>query len=406
MKKLIYFFIIILCAGSSITLADVALPSYCNSEAVQIIDRPLLPVKNSPTFKYRFSKSLREDPNAPIIIFVPGGPGQTSMDMALSYPNEFAIVRTDPRGVGCNQNSALSDKSLTSDQIANDIVSIVRELKPKHYFIHAISYGTIPATIAAAKIQNSNLPSPDAVILEGVVGRAFAKDEYYQGILNSWKTLKATLPQDVLTKINSPNIPFGLNSSQWAAGLSSILAYGILPDEQNFARDQLLMLGKQASNLPLLEARIRSQIKVPTAEKTKVYQTIACHEIVPDVRDVKFDYDFKNGDLVISSLDLCKGIVFDRPFDSRKYQTKTPIYYFSGGLDPVTPQSQARFHFAGQTGPRTFISVPRGGHAALSVNLGDCSDNIWISLLSGQQGSFKAALGTCHFAGELKIEEK
>lgn len=403
-----YFLIILLFVTPYCALAEALLPSYCNSEAVKTIDRPLFPTKNSPTFKFRFGKSVRDDADAPIIIFVPGGPGQTSMEMAVSYPSEFAIVRTDPRGVGCNKNPKLTSESLSSDQIANDIVAIVKELKPKKYFIHAISYGTIPATMAAAKIQNANLPLPEGVILEGTVGRAFLKDEYYQGILSAWKNLKAKLPRDVVAQLNSGHIPFGLSSSEWAAGLSGILPFGILSNEQNFAFDQLLMLKSSATaeDRELLEKRLRLQVKPPTIEKTLVYKTITCREIVPDVRDVKFDYDFKNGDLVISDLKLCQGIKFDKAYDSRKYQSKIPIYYFSGGLDPITPPAQAKFHFDGQIGPRTFISVPRGGHAALSVNLSDCSENIWNSLLNRKLGSLKQALGSCYFARELRMEEK
>ncbi len=400
-------FVSFLVTLSSTGLAEtVTLPSRCSTEATRIIDRPIFSGKQSATFKYRFGISLREDPNAPLIIFVPGGPGQTSMEMGLSYPNEFSVVRTDPRGLGCNEISELPFDSLSSEEIAHDILAIVRELKPKKYFIHAISYGTIPATMVAALAEKENLPIPSAVILEGTIGKAFAKDEYVSDVLATWKRLKPTLPQDVLKQISGSTLPFNLSSKSFAAWLSAILIYGVLPTGENYATSELSQLKSSIpdSDKEPLKNRINRGIKPPTANKVKLYKAISCREFVPDVRDVKFDYDFVNGDLLATTDRLCEGIAFDRPYDSKKYQIKSPIYYFSGDLDPVTPKSHARYHFDSQTNPRTLISIRRGGHQALSANLSDCTGNIWASILVGNEEKLKQAISTCALKADVNIE--
>ncbi len=401
------FLALVLVLASSKLYASIGtLPTRCSTEATRTIDRPIFSGKPSATFKYRFGISLRENTDAPLIIFVPGGPGQTSMDMGLSYPNEFSVVRTDPRGLGCNEISDLPFDSLSSEEIAHDILAIVRELKPKKYFIHAISYGTIPATMAAALAEKENLPRPDALILEGTIGKAFAKNEYFHDMLATWKRLKPTLPEDILKQISGSTLPFNFSSKNWAAWLSSILIYGVLPTGENYATSELLQLKLSIpdSDKETLRSRINRGIKPPTANKVRLYKAISCREFVPDVRDVKFDYDFIDGDLVVTSDRLCEGISFDRPFDSKRYQVKNPLYYFSGELDPVTPKSHARYHFDSQNNPRTLISVRRGGHQALSANLSDCTENIWTSILDATEKKLEEALSTCALKADVKIE--
>ncbi len=142
---------ILLLTASASQANSQTLGSHCSSSAVREVSRPSYSDGRSGVFKLRYGVAEREDPDPPLIIFIPGGPGQTSMDAPLSYPSDFGVVRTDPRGVGCNARQSIPTDSFSSEAIAKDILAIVRDLKPKRYFIHAISYGTIPATIAAAR---------------------------------------------------------------------------------------------------------------------------------------------------------------------------------------------------------------------------------------------------------------
>lgn len=366
------------------------LPRHCSSEAVREVARPYYSDGRSGSMKLRYGYADRQDPNSPVIIFVPGGPGQTSMDAPLSYPSQVSTVRTDPRGVGCNENDSLPTDSLSSEAVAKDILAIVRDLKPKRYFIHAISYGTIPATIAAARAKAENTQLPEAVILEGTIGKAFGPDEYIQNYLTLWKKLKATLPSDVVKQISSEPLPFGLSSRDFAVWIAAILPFGTLPAdlETSYARSELMKLSKSASqdDRDALLARIKRTLTAPTPAKTRLYKEIACREFVPDVRDVKYDFTWKNGDLGIADTNLCEGVKFDREYDSVMYQIPVPVYYFAGDADPITPTAQWKAHADGQQGEKLAVVVQGGGHPALSVNLADCSQDIWEFILRGSDG--------------------
>jgi pimeloyl-ACP methyl ester carboxylesterase len=121
---------------------------------------------------------------------------------------------------------------------------------------------------------------------------------------------------------------------------------------------------------------------------------------------VKFDYDLSEGNLVAIPDQLCAGVAFDHPFDSRLFQSPSPIYYFSGSRDPVTPPVHARYHATHQSASRIFVTVPRGGHHALSENLSDCSEEIWLAILNGQPERVRQALSGCAFGRELIVETK
>ncbi len=387
------------------------LPRYCSSEAVREVSRPHYSDGRSGVMKLRYGYADREDPNSPVIIFVPGGPGQTSMDAPLSYPSQVSTVRTDPRGVGCNESDSIPTDSLSSEAIAKDILAIVRDLKPKRYFIHAISYGTIPATIAAARAKAENTQLPEAVILEGTIGKAFQPDEYVSNYLTQWKKLKASLPADVVKQISSNPLPFGLSSRDFATWIAAILPFGTLPGDldTSYARSELMKLSSSASKdeREALLARIKKTLTPPTAAKTRLYKEIACREFVPDVRDVKYDFTWENGDLGIANTSLCDGKKFDREYDSAQYQIPVPVYYFAGDADPITPTAQWKAHFDGQQGQKLATTVTGGGHPALSVNMSDCSQQVWDSILQhpefeGSEARLKAITAKCAMQTQVR----
>src|SRR5688572_3671556 len=78
----------------------------CASPEVQRIARPLDPrAPKAGSFEYAFRLIPGTDPDAPLVIFLPGGPGQTSIESprdAFAIPARYSLVYTDPRGVGCN----------------------------------------------------------------------------------------------------------------------------------------------------------------------------------------------------------------------------------------------------------------------------------------------------------------
>ncbi|MNK06313.1 Alpha/beta hydrolase family protein [compost metagenome] len=398
------FFIII----SSLISGSIAAAqsNYCQSASVQSVERPLS-AKNprAGDFTYHFGVSERANPDATLVIFIPGGPGQTSMDMPLSLPLDFAVVRTDPRGVGCNSSEKFKPVHLTSEEIARDVLAIVKKLQPKKYILHGISYGTVVATMAAALAEEEGVSQPAAVVLEGTMARVYQPNEYVDGYLKNWKVLKTSLAEGVSRQFAGPAFPFGFSSKEWAAWVSSLLLYGQMPSG-DFAQDNLSGLDPQKPEFhrDILKLQVGRMRTAPTTEKIRLYKEIICRELVPDIRDVKYDFDFVNGDLVATKDRLCTGIPLSRPYDSAQYQIKAPIYYFSGKQDPATPPAQVLYHFQNQITTRTWVSVEQGGHQALTGNLMDCSENVWRAIDKNSSDALKEALSQCTLSSQVKIK--
>lgn len=378
--------------------AEVTLPHRCLGENAHSIPRD--------HFVYRYTMSEGTDPSAPTVIFIPGGPGQTSTDAPLSIPGEFSLIRTDPRGVGCNQSDTLTDADLTSEQIAKDILAIVRDRHLTRYILHGISYGTVVATMAAALAPAEHTPPPLAVVLEGTIGRAFHAGEYDKGYISRWQKLRAQIPARLLSELSQANLPLGISSRQMASWISAMTIFGEVPTGVDYGLFQLQRLDQVHENpddADNLRGLIRTLTAPPSAARLRLYRDITCHELVPDMRDVVYDFDLKNGELVDSGLRLCDGEALDRPFDAGNYPVSAPIYYFSGREDPATPPFQARYHFETQKAQRTLVSIANGGHQALSNTLGDCVTPIWRAIAHNDSDEFDSALKSCSLGSQARV---
>lgn len=386
---------------SAFAHAEVTLPRRCLGDNAHAIARG--------NFTYRYTMSEGSDPSAPTIIFIPGGPGQTSTDAALGVPSGMSLIRTDPRGVGCNQSEALTDADLSSEEIAKDILAIVRDQHLTRYILHGVSYGTVVATIAAALAQSEKTPPPMAVVLEGTIGRAFQAGEYDKGYIARWQKLRTQIPERLLADLSQTEMPLGISSRQMASWISALTIFGEVPMGDDYGLFQLKRLDGLHEN-PDDSDNLRRQIdKItapPSEARLRLYKNVTCHELVPDMHDVVYDFDFKNGELVDSGLRLCDGKSLDRPFDSANYQVPAPIYYFSGLQDPATPPFQARYHFENQKSARyqrTLVTITNGGHQALSNTLGDCVTPVWRSIVQGNADAFNTAVQSCTLGPQASV---
>jgi len=278
-------------------IASAELPSHCKSAVVRTLQ---IPLSENKTLTYRFSVSPgpKADENGPAVIFLPGGPGQTSMSMGLSYPDEFTVVRTDPRGAGCNASPELSDQDLTSERIARDIVEIIRALQPKRYILHGTSYGSLVATMAAAFAREQNLPAPLAVVLEGTIGRAFGPNQYVQGYLQQWQIWKKEVDPEVLQLLEQP-VLLGIERKRWMAWLATMMTYGKFSDGSSLLIQDLSLLkpGSDEKRRQGMLRRVRKMSEPSAPETIRLYRQIVCREFVSDIRDIKYDFDFAGGDL-------------------------------------------------------------------------------------------------------------
>ncbi len=357
----------------------------CQGPQIRWLSRPININKSSKKkFDFKFHVNRDEiDPEAPTVVFFPGGPGQTAMDKALSYPLEYQIIRIDPLGLGCNQNSSL--RFVSSRDHALDAVAIIEHLDLKNYFLHGISYGTMTAVQAAYALEQKNASHlPKAVILEGILGRAFRENEYAEEYIKRWDVIFARLSSETRALLSSETLPLGLNGKQWAAFIAVHLLMGDNEDGQSPLEELLSLLHQKQEDQSWLKGYVLNFSKLNPPQQRKQHQEITCREIAPDMRDQQFDFTLTSGRLVlIPEKTYCAGIENLRPYDSHRFPLRSPLLLFHGEYDAATPQFQTNYFLQGQRSNFIYsITVPRGGHAALTASLAPCLESFWKSLLT------------------------
>lgn len=378
---------------------------YCGNANARRIERPVHAASaGSPgaeTFSYTYAVGGAEDEAQPWIVVLPGGPGQGAISMPLALPSGFRLLRIDPRGVGCN--AGLPADALSSELVAADVAAVIRKEKIRSYFLYGASYGTITATILAHQLENDGGIPPRAVILEGVIGRAFRPGEYLRAFTQRWDALWPELSAETRAELSGASLPFGLSREWWAGWLISTLYVGVpVGGTHDAALDQIELLRNEESRV-FVKKRIEASAGAPDANRLRVFREVTCREIAPDMRDLQFDFDFVRGRLVPRAPGFCAGIEPGPLFDAERYPLRSPIYYFSGALDPATPPFQARYHFERQRrAPRTLVTLPRGGHLALSLNLGDCSQGVWEAIRAGKP--LPEVFGGCDASPSPRVE--
>jgi pimeloyl-ACP methyl ester carboxylesterase len=398
-------------AGAGVLPASSALaqpPRDCFRPDVSRIELPIYSDRpGSATFIYRWQRKLKNPDSAtPIIVYVPGGPGGTSMDfspenpffdfIAITFglPKSYDIILTDPRGRGCNRDKAnpLPDDAFQSAYLADDILAMIRHLHLQNYILMGHSYGSMLATEIAARAGRGEAAIPRAVVISGIVGKAFAPFEQENAFELEWSLVRAKLPADIaaqfprtLAEIRfSPSAPFGASGEAWFVYIKSQLTQGevwiggkrLLPSLQ----EQLTgaFSGDTDKRNKLLEAVKASLANSSDLGNSPIFLQIGCRELFS-----KQDEDCRN-----------RGIKADRPFDSASWQVPAPIYYVQGEHDPNTPPSGARYHYLHQQSPsRTLISVPSAGHGVMGA-LMECKDVFWQSILNGGV-DLQQSLNTC-----------
>lgn len=370
-------------AAASGPIADSSgLPEACYGKSVHTVTIEA----NGRPFSYRYAYRPAEEANMPVVIHIPGGPGQGSIGKPLSLPYEFGVVRTDPLGAGCNANTSLPADEITSEDIAQAVLAVVKEIRPKRYILYGVSYGTIVATIAAAKASKAGLPPPAAVVLEGVIGRAYTPEESLRGFLEGWERLKAELPAGALRALSTEQ-PLGFEPEIWGGWIQQLLLYGASANGGlDFAVDVLSKLDPSAPEAG--REFIRHQLRLfsqPTeAARVALYRAIACREIDGATLGQQTDTALRGGRLVPIEAGFCGDRTMSRPFDAANYQIKAPVFYFSGGWDPATPEFQTRYHYESQAASRkTWVRVPTGSHLSLTNNLMDCQNALWKDIATG-----------------------
>ena len=386
-------------------------PCALDATGVTTLERPMFPDRsNSPTFGYSFKLYPGTDPNAATAIYLPGGPGQPGIAVErdeVYAPLDYALLETDPRGVGCNAPESADDypaEFYSSRYLADDVVAIVERLALDNYILYGISYGTALATMVASRIEERGLPPPRALVLEGVLGTAFTSDRPGTEVAfeEGWRAVRDGLDASIRSQLTMEPLPLDLSPEQWGAGIMGLLPLGAIPQTANmsFLATALTVLAPGVPEEERSEVRgLILAVGVPPVDVMgeRLHHEITCHELA----ETDFvSLSLEAGEIVVNGLD-CTDIALDEPFSAASWPVHSPIYYFSGTDDPNTPPWQARAHFdAETTAPRQLIHLERGGHNARASNLTDCAEPLWQAMATGR--GFEAALATCVWPYELE----
>lgn len=381
---------------NTLALADCS--AIDNLSSIERPADPQLPSSPRIPFYYRYLRGT--DSSQPTVIFLPGGPGQSSITNADRRLNgTYGFIQTDPRGAGCNQHFFAANPKLSTELFASDIVALVRSLSLNNYILYGISYGTILATVTTVKLREAGLRAPKNVVLEGIFGAGYTATESQGDFENQWKRIKGKLPVDTVQKLSQSPLPFGLTSKNWGAWIVQFLYHGRSAKQDNPIPLFLSLLDNPATMNTLKESVEASPSPLPE-DFQNVFNTVACSEIFP--YSAAFHLD--NGELVnqIDEMDICSTVP-KTTFQSKKWEMKVPIYYFVGENDPATPVRMAHLHFNGQKKSRKLlVEVLEAGHNPLMSGLSDCSAAIWSQILRNEK-NLSTSLSTCKLKSKLHL---
>jgi pimeloyl-ACP methyl ester carboxylesterase len=354
------------------------LPSVCSSSNVFRIKVPVYPDKpDSPTYDFAFQVRISNYNIAmPWVIVIPGGPGFPSIGSNEgAVPLYYNTIFTDPRGSGCNllpNDAYFPADAMTTEYLANDILTILKLSNLSNYYVFGHSYGTVEATVLTALVERAGLTPPKGLILEGVFGHyLYSYDDYIKSYNLQWDRIKTYLHPDVLDGLAQGNYQ-GYTSKQWLAFLANRMAYGDIPNVGPLAAYELNPI---ASQDPVVVAAARAKLAANMANIVTPYTQsgisvwLGCRELW----DTHTSMDFVNATFVRSGSDHCEtyGVPLTRPYDAKDYQVTTPICYLVGENDPMTHYLHAVYHYYSQEkAARSFIFFPNGvGHGPLESQL-------------------------------------
>jgi pimeloyl-ACP methyl ester carboxylesterase len=332
---------------------------------------------------------VMRDPKLPTLVYLPGGPGDTSLEFAentaiLEYllPLEANIMLTEPRGVGCNKMpDGFPIDAFSSSEISADVAAAI-EIENLHNFsVFGWSYGTALATHLSEDLRAINL-QPVAYILMGTMGKHLAKEfDPYWGFQREWSKVKSVLPPDVVLQFSRHPLPLDIEAEVWAKYISQNLM--IKHTGQPALEASLAVLNSpDKAARESLENHVRqtvAQTQVQDPNFDLLYETLLCAEF--SLTD-NTDLTLVQGELVgKQNPDICKNRPLKAPFDAKDFTMNAPIFYFQGDNDPATTLENAQYHrLSQQQLPQQFITVADGAHFPLAL-LYDCKEQLWKEIL-------------------------
>ncbi len=325
------------------------------------------------------------------VIVLPGGPGANTITpnlpvRYLGMPARWNAVLTDPRGAGCNIGPPAS--TFSTDTLARDILTIIKQVQITDYLIFGASYGTVEATTLESLIEaDPSVAKPRAVVLEGSIGHAWnGYQDYFQGFAYEWDRVKRSVLQPSTAGLfNAPPYPLGLSSSDWALIISSQLAVGDTPGVGHALRALLEPINETAIRQTL------AQVRAAAAQTAPLLLAINCSELTGSLKAG----DLVGNELVLGTQEFCAS-GFTNRYDSASFQTTVPLYYFQGQADPIVSAAQSMYHYLSHVNSRgSYVAIGNAGHEPFlrSLSAVGCAGPIWNAMASGS--SLGSLLDAC-----------
>jgi pimeloyl-ACP methyl ester carboxylesterase len=366
-------------------------PGCAETPGIHHVDRPMYPDEaDSPVFPYTVRLEEGTDPSLPVIVFLPGGPGQGSIEGGrehLPIPPEFSVLYTDPRGIGCNSIETLDrpEDFYGTARFADDVLAAVEDLGLQDVIYYGHSYGTVLATVTASVAEARGTP-PRAVVLEGVLGHVLVEDEGFDEYIAQWEFVMGQLPNTAALMAEDP-LPLGLTSQQWGDWASGMLGLGGIPTNygpMNYVTYSLLPLEYGVDTSALEQSVIGAAEAAAHTDPLmkRLYQAVGCAEIA---ERSYFRAEIVDGQLAPLD-DWCADLEVTDPYEVADWPITVPITYVQGTADPATPLAHAYAHHDAQTGaPRFFVEVAGGGHQPWILNLSECAAPMWDAIVAGEE---------------------
>lgn len=380
--------------------------SGCNKSNIFSVDAPIASREpEAGTFKYYYQHIKKAPDSSPTIVFIPGGPGGTAIDqlpenpffdftqMLLGLPKSYNAILTDPRTAGCNRNSqTLPKESFTTENVANDIASVINHLQLENYVLAGHSYGTVVATHLGKMAEDGIIPRPRSIVLSGTPGRYFVNHEetvrpaYYK----IWANLRSHLPQtlqdqfpknndwsDYYDKWNQPLL-LGQTAAAWFGFIFSNLQEGgvYLNGKLSYPfLDKLALINSSdAASQGSLKSEVAAHEPSEASANSSATKLKPFHDAIWCTELEEFQSD------------ECKAqnLSFSNPYDSKSFQMgQTPLIYLHGEFDPAVPIELAYYHYINQTGDKKYFLVAKDGGHSNTAAISDCRDSFWTSASLG-----------------------
>jgi pimeloyl-ACP methyl ester carboxylesterase len=411
--------------GAILSLLLISYTAHANDEKQvcfdpSVVSNKIILDQTGRSFDYKYRIVRKAEQGFPTVIYLPGGPGQTSIEGILTQPKtvppKFGLILTDPRGIGCNFNENLKKNDFQTPLLAGDILSILKDmsLSPEQTILYGASYGTVLAT-TTAELNNRLGNKPfKMLVLEGVLGKAFVGQEYLNQYAISWeKYVSRKGGNDFRKKISSAVIVNNLDKSMFASFLNGYLllgSWGNMGHVLDMPLDLLQNDFSKFKNDYYTPSPSHDSMNAEGQMYLNLWSQIWCREISNpgDGQELLFD----NGKLIVSQTvngkndKSCDGAKPDRLYDSKTISLREKIVYLQGEDDPATSATQAYYHFVNQkkSQERVFVLFKQLGHApsaVIQMLMAGKMDSIWYEGFS--EKSFDILNGTSF---QFKIERK